>query len=75
MKKFYHADAHQAVPPIRLKASNGFARLLTGMEQILRTNSPAALIIGTAQITILGRTEVHDVQRPFYSRASQHHGD
>ena len=29
---FYYSEAYQAVQPIRLKASNGFVCLLTGME-------------------------------------------
>ena len=29
---FYYSDAYQAVQPIRLNTSNGFACLLTGME-------------------------------------------
>jgi len=32
VKTFYDSDAYQAVLPIRLNASNGFVRLLTGME-------------------------------------------
>ena len=32
VETFYHSDAYQAVLPIRLKASNGFVCLLTGME-------------------------------------------
>ena len=32
VKTFYHSDAYQAVLPIRLNASNGFACLLTGEE-------------------------------------------
>jgi uncharacterized protein (DUF1330 family) len=32
VKTFYNSDAYQAVLPIRLNASNGFACLLTGME-------------------------------------------
>ena len=33
VKGFYHSEAYQAMQPIRLKASNGFVCLLTGMEQ------------------------------------------
>jgi uncharacterized protein (DUF1330 family) len=32
VKAFYDSDAYQALLPIRLSASNGFACLLTGVE-------------------------------------------
>jgi uncharacterized protein (DUF1330 family) len=32
VKTFYYSDAYQTVKPIRLKASKGFACLLTGTE-------------------------------------------
>jgi uncharacterized protein (DUF1330 family) len=32
VKKFYYSEAYQAVLPIRLNASDGFACLLTGLE-------------------------------------------
>jgi uncharacterized protein (DUF1330 family) len=32
VKTFYYSDSYQAVQRIRLKASNGFVCLLTGME-------------------------------------------
>jgi uncharacterized protein (DUF1330 family) len=32
VKTFYYSDAYQAVQPIRLKASNGFVCLLTGLQ-------------------------------------------
>jgi uncharacterized protein (DUF1330 family) len=37
VRTFYHSDAYQAVLPFRLNAttSNGFACLLTGVEQVI----------------------------------------
>src|ERR1700751_759537 len=35
VETFYQSDAYQAVQPIRLRASNGFVCVLTGVEQIL----------------------------------------
>jgi uncharacterized protein (DUF1330 family) len=32
VKTFYYSNAYQAVQPIRLKASNGFVCLLTGLQ-------------------------------------------
>jgi uncharacterized protein (DUF1330 family) len=32
VKTFYYSDAYQAVQPIRLKGSNGFVCLLTGLQ-------------------------------------------